>query len=849
MRLFAVCPKNRASPARRWSVAAVAAACFLCVLSLAVCYSTPPAPANNTNGVSGDAFDDEPAPPASASNLFSGNMPVGSSVGGANELTTEPVNPEEYEAVVAASLYPRTAPPHELTEQQLQAISKLAPKVNNEGMRVHPAMLPLFRSMVLHYTGGSYKNSPIRFRLHVPEPLQKGKTYPLVVWLHGAGECGSDNINQLSHLHHIIPYLVGPKKRDFFLLCPQCPHTHTDWEAPEICSTTIRADGTAECHLVDDPAELAEAPVAFTLAMVDAVKRQFPIDPNQVTVAGLSTGGDGTWQIVERRPSLFAAAAPIVSWRSFPDKALREKPLLKKIPVWAIYSSDDNGIDSARKEFERVREAGCNVHKTEFGVCGHRAWTPAMLQGDVFGWLITRAKEGDRYFAMRDSSTSPEKVGIFADVTEGDLAKRTPTPAPAPAQTRPANVAVPSDNVVFDDTDVKPQPAKQPTLAAPAQSPAAATGPMGGMLNRILGGPRATTYIKSGTVVVQSPDSGRPNPGPLYSYVINPSGVPVWTPPTVAPPPAATAAYAISPPRVDGPNMPYVPGTTSLDMARMLLVSRYIQAGQIHKDIQAGQVHKAIEVANKVKNRQGLVRFLLAIPNVPQEILDYVDRELDRMEQRGDMQGAAPPAPEVGGYTPPSGPWMYGTPPAAPPGPATTPRPYAYPHGPTVTPPPAAYRPAHPNTALQPIPEGKKSPEDDCGKQWEMDTENLYGLFPNGWDKESSYVPGYVINETGKQLRDRLFKAFSENDLAAMKEFCQSFIKLDDIPLSSPWFDTSGGRLRGRIKYSLNEKSKPVVALLRDIAAVRADSKKEYVDLARKSLDRIDAITNPKSEK
>ena len=150
---------------------------------------------------------------------------------------------------------------------------------------------------------------------------------------------------------------------------------------------------------------------------------------------------------------------------------------------------------------------------------------------------------------------------------------------------------------------------------------------------------------------------------------------------------------------------------------------------------------------------------------------------------------------------------------------------------------------------LQPIPEGKKSPMDDCGKQWEMSTDNLYGLYPNGWEKESSSVPDYVINETGKQLRDRLFKAFAENDLAAMKEFCQSFIHLDDIPLSSPWFDTSGGRLKGRIKYSLNEKAKPVVGLLRDIVTVRADSKKEYVELARKSLDRVDAIVNPKSEK
>ena len=94
-----------------------------------------------------------------------------------------------------------------------------------------------------------------------------------------------------------------------------------------------------------------------------------------------------------------------------------------------------------------MRERGCRVYKTEFGVCGHRAWTPAMLQGDVFGWLISRAKNGDRFFAAEPSPTSPEKIGIFADVTEGDL-KQQPTKAvrrgPAVPAHRPGQLAAPT---------------------------------------------------------------------------------------------------------------------------------------------------------------------------------------------------------------------------------------------------------------------------------------------------------------------------------------------------------------------------------------------------------------------
>jgi pimeloyl-ACP methyl ester carboxylesterase len=669
---------------------------------------------------------------------------VGFLVRHSQRLVTETETPEDFQQIAAKSAYPPTDPPQKLTSEQLDAIAKLAPRSNQAGVKVHPAMVPLFRSMVLRYTGGTYKDTPLRFRLHVPESLEPGKTYPLVVWLHGAGECGSDNINQLSHLHHIIPYLVGPKKRDFFLLVPQCPHTHVSWEAPEICSSTVRGDGSVECHVVDDPVARGNAPIAFTLAMTDAVMKRFPIDRNRVSVAGLSTGGEGVWRIVERRPDLFAAAVPLVSWHTMQEKSLREHPILKKIPIWAIYSSDDTAIDFARKDFERMRQRGCNVRKTEFGVCGHRAWTPAMLQGDIFGWLISRAKDGDRYYPAQSSPTSPDTVGIFADVTEGDL-KRQPTKA---TRARPAVAANP--------------PIWQALPAAPSSA---------------------------------------------FAYQADPTRRPqVLLYPTKSP-------------------------AAEVESLRLTLIDRYVVAGAIKE---------ALAVADKVKNRQELVKALLQADaekikilrdymgsSNPQAfsypdrdvLLAYIDREIDRLEQHGATSATNGDFHFDG--------TVDGT-------------------GRTLTlqarSAPVAEAP------LSPIPAGKKSPKDECGKEWTMSTDTLYGLFPSGWDQEAARLPAYIVNETGNQLRDRLAKAFADDDLAAMKEFCGSFIRLDDIPLSSPWFDTSGGRLKGRIKYTLNEKARPVVALLRDIAQVRAESKQAFVELAQKSLKRIDAITHPKTE-
>lgn len=697
-------------------------------------------------------------------------------------LVTETEKPEDYQKIAAESAYPPADSPEKLTAEQIDAIAKLAPKANKAGLQTHPAMVPLFRSMVFRYTGGTYKNAPLRFRLHVPESLQKDKKYPMVVWLHGAGECGDDNLDQLSHLHHILPYLVGPKKRDFFLLVPQCPHAHVSWEAPEVCLTTVRPDGRVECHVSNDPVELGNAPISFTIAMTEAVLKEFPVDPNRVTLAGLSTGGDGTWRMLERRPDLFAAAVPLVSWRAMQEKSLREKPLLKKIPIWAIYSSDDNAIDFARKEFERMRERGCNVSKTEFGVCGHRAWTPAMLQGDIFGWLISRAKDGERYYAAEASPTDPAKIGIFADVTEGDLAKRQPTKA-----VRRPVVAV----------------EKQPAPPLPEQRAIVAVEP------------RRTAGSERGRIA-----TGRSIDVPL--------------PP--APPPKSDWSSAGR------------PNVEAIDHCRWQLIDRYFSAGDIKK---------ALAVADKVKNRQELVKVLLDIDaskvknrqdrsgllmqvdpqrmaqRVLEEfsysdrelVLDYIDRELDRMEQG--IQATARRSIMVDGRI-------------------------IIVEGPVLS--PQSPSPSADDAPLRPIPadktsDGKKSPKDECGKEWAMTTTTLYGMYPNGWDQEAARVPGYVVNETGAQLRDRLARAFVKDDLAAMRELCDSFIRLDDIPLSSPWFDTSGGRLRGRIQYTLNDKAKPVVELLRDIAGVHAESKKEFAELARKSLERIDAITHPKAEK
>jgi pimeloyl-ACP methyl ester carboxylesterase len=672
--------------------------------------------------------------------------------------------------------YKKVGDPQKLTAEQLDAISKLPPRKNKDGMRPHPAMIPLFRNMALRYNKGSYKNEWVHFRLHTPDNFKPGKKYPMIVWLHGVGECGEDNINQLAHLHHMIPYLVGPKKRDFFMLVPQCPKDHSSWGAPQICYTTVRANGTVECHTTDDPVALGNAPNTYTLAMVDEIVKHFPVDKNRITVAGLSSGGRGVWKILEQAPDRFAAAVPIVSWEAMNAKSLRENPILKKIPIWAVYSSDDHGIDYARKEFRRMKDSGCNAYKTEFGVCGHRAWTPAMLQGDIFGWLLSRAKDGDRFYAAEPSPTNPESIGIFADITVGDQANHRPKRAPKKKTDAPKKP--PKDKAVWTmgDFDGPKKPLKKQTPPA--------TKPVRPQILEKRGDGTITIWVGGGELSANIPS--------VIGYSAKAD----------VPPPA--------------PAMP----PEELDEMRFQLMARYIKVNEFGK---------ARDVADKIKNRRELIEVLFHLfdENPPKRavILDYIHEELDKMEKPKGRLVPQPGLPVI---------WEPGRAILSPPK-------------------PSANRPARParDLPIQPVPDTgkkKKDPMDECGKEWAMSTDTFYGMFPNGWEKEGNHVPDYVLTESGVKLANRLINAFEKNDLKTMQELCNSFIKLDDIPLGSPWFDTSGGRLQGRIKYTLNEKAKLVVEVLRLIGTVDAESKKEYVELAKKALKRIRKITKPQTD-
>lgn len=232
--------------------------------------------------------------------------------------------------------------------------------------------LPLSKEI---FREGTDKSLPYRFMQ--PEKIEPSTKYPLVIFLHGAGERGTDNEKQLVHG---IPQFASKENRakyPSFLIAPQCP-VSTKW---------VDVDWSADSHTTPkNPTE----PARLTIALIESLVKTQPIDPKRIYLTGLSMGGYGTWDLLARRPDLFAAAVPICGGA---DEATAEK--IKQIPVWAFHGAKDTVVKPARSRnmIAALEKAGGKPKYTEYPNEAHGSWNPAYKDVAMFAWLFAQKKE------------------------------------------------------------------------------------------------------------------------------------------------------------------------------------------------------------------------------------------------------------------------------------------------------------------------------------------------------------------------------------------------------------------------------------------------------------------------
>ncbi|HVU89718.1 MAG TPA: PHB depolymerase family esterase [Pirellulales bacterium] len=228
-----------------------------------------------------------------------------------------------------------------------------------------------FAERTYQFTGGPYENETFRYRLLSPETIEPGKKYPVVLFLHGRGESGDDNVAQLKYLPTLMATPEYQKKFPCFFIAPQCREGKL-WVARGPDKTGV-----------SEQMQVAEAVLQETL-------KKYPIDPARVYLTGLSMGGFGAWNLAARHPDWFAAMVPICGGGDPNDAAE-----LAKLPIWAVHGSDDKVVPPSlsRTMVEAVRAAGGNVKYSELPGVGHDSWTPAYEdpQG-ALPWMFEQKK-------------------------------------------------------------------------------------------------------------------------------------------------------------------------------------------------------------------------------------------------------------------------------------------------------------------------------------------------------------------------------------------------------------------------------------------------------------------------
>jgi predicted peptidase len=218
------------------------------------------------------------------------------------------------------------------------------------------------------------------YQVYVPADYASKPSWPAILFLHGAGERGTDGLLQ-TNVGLGAAIRQNASRYPAIVVFPQLP-PDSQW--------------------VGTPADMAVAALQQTM-------REFHADASRVYLTGLSMGGHGTWYIAYRHAELFAAIVPICGWvRDFPtfrgsapvvpgDSALVMTNLaqhLGKVPIWIFHGEVDQvvNVNGSREPAAALKAAGANVQYTELLGLNHNSWDAAYGSDEFVRWLFAQQR-------------------------------------------------------------------------------------------------------------------------------------------------------------------------------------------------------------------------------------------------------------------------------------------------------------------------------------------------------------------------------------------------------------------------------------------------------------------------
>lgn len=211
-----------------------------------------------------------------------------------------------------------------------------------------------------HFERPIRKIARLQYWLYLPPEFdeQSPRQWPLVLFLHGRGERGSDL--ELVKKHGLPRLIAAGQDFPFILAAPQCP-------------------GGAYW-----PGE-----IDALNALLKELTASLPVDRQRIYATGLSMGGFGTWHLACAYPQWFAAVAPICGGGE-PERAQR----MKKVPAWVFHGGMDDIVPLGESErmVKALQAAGGTVRLTVFMQARHDSWSAAYANPQLYEWLLSQKK-------------------------------------------------------------------------------------------------------------------------------------------------------------------------------------------------------------------------------------------------------------------------------------------------------------------------------------------------------------------------------------------------------------------------------------------------------------------------
>lgn len=211
------------------------------------------------------------------------------------------------------------------------------------------------------------RSGELKYQLYLPPDYKPGgkERWPLMLFLHGAGERGTD-VKRVA-IHGPLSMVKQGTNFPFIIVAPQCPANQT-WDSEAL------------------------------IQLLDETERKYAVDTNRVYLTGLSMGGYGTWKLGLAQPERFAALVPICGGGNMIDVILgpRDKPAaIKSLPIWAFHGAKDDvvPVEESERMVGQLKKLGVkDVKLTIYPEAKHNSWTETYNNPELYEWLSKQSR-------------------------------------------------------------------------------------------------------------------------------------------------------------------------------------------------------------------------------------------------------------------------------------------------------------------------------------------------------------------------------------------------------------------------------------------------------------------------